>query len=105
MLETVVRPITFNVLQAMREASKTGGALGAVSEREIDLLQNNIASLDQTQSPEQFKKNLDTIIEQARRSMGQMTDGFSQTYGQQIEIPSGPKRGGAEAIKQKYGLE
>src|SRR3546814_20638654 len=38
--------IACSVRQAMRDASKTGGALGAVSEKELSLLQNNLAALD-----------------------------------------------------------
>ena len=39
----------------MREASPTGGALGAVSDNEQRLLQNSYAALSQSQTPEQFK--------------------------------------------------
>ena len=45
-------------LQAMRAASPTGGALGAVSDREGDWLASMFGSLEQSQSPEQFERNL-----------------------------------------------
>lgn len=51
--------IAFDRLQQMREASPTGGALGAVSDREIALLQSAYGSLAQSQTTEQFLYNLD----------------------------------------------
>ena len=38
--------LAFGRLQEMREASKTGGALGQVSEKELDLLKNSLVALD-----------------------------------------------------------
>lgn len=64
-LESILAPIkatlAFDRLQQMRDESKTGGALGAVSEREIDLLQGAVASLDTGVSLGRFLNNLDTI--------------------------------------------
>ncbi len=45
-------------LAAMRDASKTGGAVGNVSDTEGEKLGNTLGALDLNQSPEQFKKNL-----------------------------------------------
>src|SRR3990167_7690258 len=53
--------IGFNTLQAMREASKTGGALGNVSDKETELLQNNLASLDPEQAESDFRISLQSI--------------------------------------------
>jgi hypothetical protein len=63
LLNTVGSNTAFDRLQRMREESPTGGALGAVSERELDLLRDTLASLSQRQSPEQFKANLQTVID------------------------------------------
>ena len=60
-LATVQANIAFDRLQQMREASKTGGALGAVSERELDLLMNAYGNINQSTSPERLKENLQTI--------------------------------------------
>lgn len=59
--DTIVASIAFDKLQAIRESSPTGGALGAVSDTEMGLLSAAIASLSQTQSPEQFAKHLDDV--------------------------------------------
>lgn len=64
-LESALSPIKANLaferLQEMRDESKTGGALGAVSERELDLLSSAVSSLDTGVSQEQFLSSLDAI--------------------------------------------
>lgn len=61
MLNTIKANIGFDKLQAMRDASPTGGALGQVSEFENRLLQSVRGSLQQGQSPAQLKKNLERV--------------------------------------------
>jgi len=46
LLDTIKSNLGFDELEAMRNASKTGGALGNITVREIELLQNTIANLD-----------------------------------------------------------
>ncbi len=58
LLDTVRSNVGFDKLQQMRNASPTGGALGQVSERENVLLQSTLGSLEQSQSTEQFERNL-----------------------------------------------
>lgn len=60
-LDTLKSNIAFGELVAMREASKTGGALGNVSDREGQLLQSALGALDTGQSPANFKKQLQQI--------------------------------------------
>ena len=60
-IETLKANLGFAELQAMREASPTGGALGAVSERELTALQSAVASLDNTQSADQLRRNLNEV--------------------------------------------
>jgi len=57
-LATIQANIAFDRLQQMRNASKTGGALGAVSERELDLLMNAYGNLNQSTSPDLLRRNL-----------------------------------------------
>ncbi|MEO1908801.1 MAG: hypothetical protein ABGX08_17440 [Citromicrobium sp.] len=59
-IQTIDANSAFATLQAMRDASPTGGALGQVTERELDLLKSTIANLDPNQSQEQFLANLAT---------------------------------------------
>lgn len=58
LLDGIKANIAFDKLQQMRESSPTGGALGAVSDREMALLQATMGSLEQSQSSQQFKENL-----------------------------------------------
>jgi len=55
---TIGANIGFDRLQAMRNASKTGGALGAISEREMRQLESVMGSVDLNQSDEQLQRNL-----------------------------------------------
>jgi hypothetical protein len=61
LIDPIQASIGFDRLQRMREASPTGGALGQVSERELDLLMATLSSLDQAQSEEQFLQSLDKV--------------------------------------------
>jgi hypothetical protein len=60
-LATLQSAIAFDQLQKMREASPTGGALGAVSERELLLLQSSVGALSNITSDTELLKTLDTI--------------------------------------------
>lgn len=61
-LDTIGANTAFNQLTAMRQASPTGGALGAISERELQLLQSTIASLDPGASDAEFQRRMADII-------------------------------------------
>lgn len=64
MLDGIKANIGFDKLQAMRAASPTGGALGQVSDMENKLLQSTLGSLQQAQSPAQFKATLSRLESQ-----------------------------------------
>jgi len=57
-LDRIKANIGFDELNKMRRESPTGGALGQVTERELQFLQSVQGSLDQAQSPEQLEKML-----------------------------------------------
>lgn len=61
-LDTLKANIAFNELAQMRAASRTGGALGAVSEKEMRLLESALGAINPRQSPDQFKAQLTQII-------------------------------------------
>lgn len=60
-LDTLKASIAFGELTAMREASKTGGALGNVSNVELGLLESALGALDRAQSPQDFRDQLEKI--------------------------------------------
>lgn len=72
--------IGVSVLQSMREASKTGGALGAISDKENELLQRNLAALDQSQSVAAFKKNLEQVMEYAKGAKSRLENAYRDQY-------------------------
>jgi hypothetical protein len=85
LLDTIGANTAFETLQKMREASPTGGALGAISERELDLLKSTISSPKQGQSDKQFRRSMQNI---------------AQAYGRiLVKLP-----GGREVMKQKGWL-
>lgn len=53
-LKTVDANLAFAELQKMRDNSPTGGALGQVTEKELDLLRSTVANLDPNQSQAEF---------------------------------------------------
>lgn len=61
LVDTIKANVGFDKLQAMRNASPTGGALGQVSERENLLLQATLGNLEQSQSEGQFRFNLNRL--------------------------------------------
>lgn len=61
MIDTIKGNVGFDKLQAMRDASPTGGALGQVSELELQLLMSTIGSLDQAQSDADLLRVLNEI--------------------------------------------
>jgi len=60
-ITTIEASIGFDRLQAMRDASPTGGALGAISERELAQLNASLGSLKQSATRDQFEKNLKAV--------------------------------------------
>jgi hypothetical protein len=61
LVDTIKANAAFDKLQAMRAASPTGGALGAVSDNEGRLLAAAIGNLEQAQSAAQFIDNLKRV--------------------------------------------
>jgi hypothetical protein len=79
-LQTLKSKVGFGALQNMRDASKTGGALGAVSEKELDLLTNSMDSLDVGQSDAGFVKSLLNIRNEFLQKRKQIQDGYNSMY-------------------------
>src|SRR3990167_1263667 len=75
LISTIRSNVGFDKLQAMREASPTGGALGQVSERELSELQATIGNLEQSQGAEQLTFN----IQRVRDKYAEIVHGFAPT--------------------------
>lgn len=85
--------IGFEELNKMRRESPTGGALGQVTERELEFLQSVEGSLDQAQSPEQLEKMLWDVKSSAARLKNDL-----------IKNPPNGMSGGGQ-VPQKSGAE
>lgn len=57
-ISTLQANLAFDTLQAMRDASPTGGALGQVSEKELQLLKDTVTNLDPNLGAETMRKNI-----------------------------------------------
>jgi hypothetical protein len=61
LVTTITANIGFDQLAKMRAESPTGGALGNVTERELDALQKVMGSISLEQEPKQLQANLDRL--------------------------------------------
>lgn len=61
LLQTIKANVGFDRLQQMRDASPTGGALGAINKTEMDLLQAVLGNLEQSLSAEDLTRNLQRV--------------------------------------------
>ena len=84
LVKTLQGNIAFKALADMRAASPTGGALGAVSERELELLASTLGSIDPNMSHFLFKQNLEDIEKI-------LTD-FNSAAKQEIQIIENPQK-------------
>jgi hypothetical protein len=60
-IDTLKANIGFQELQDMRQSSPTGGALGQIAVKELDMLQSVLGSLDTAQDSKTVKANLNKI--------------------------------------------
>ena len=90
-LQTLKAQVGFGVLQDMRNASKTGGALGQVTEKELVFLQNALAALEQAQDKPQMQESLQKIIDFATGSKARLRGAFNVKHGgRQQSAPTPP---------------
>ena len=102
--QSILSTIGFGRLKKMREASVTGGALGNVSNIEIQLLQSELGKLDQGQTEEQYLRTLDrieksyikvmTLAAQVPDIAKLMTAEEKQRFGQSLSNAQGGGGGG-----------
>lgn len=92
-IESLQAQTAFAVLQAMRDASKTGGALGAISERELSLLESALAALSKAQSPDQYRARLSDLVLWARNAQANLKQAYDGQAGLGTKPPAlGPRK-------------
>lgn len=109
-LDTLKSQIGVHVLQAMREASKTGGAVGNVTEKEWPILQNQLGALQQAQTFGQFKMNLNAVVNTLQRMEKNSVSAWEKIYGKAPDMPAAstatPEKnsmgGGIDALINQY---
>jgi hypothetical protein len=79
--DSLVNQIGIQALNDMRQMSKTGGAVGQVTEREWPILQQSIAAVGKAQTPEGYKTALDNLVAQVDSSMTRVRAAYEKTYG------------------------
>ena len=81
LLENILTRTFVSEIQAMRDASPTGGAVGSVTEKEMDALSRIRASLSVGMNKDEFIKQLDNYLAIANRSLKNIPVEYSKTFG------------------------
>lgn len=104
-IETLKSQIGVQVLTAMREASKTGGAVGAVTEKEWPILEAQLGALQTKQTEAEFKKGLAEVRASMERIRANAKNAFAATYPApgvtplNQDVPSGAPRSQTRVVK------
>jgi hypothetical protein len=109
-METIKANLGFEELQAMRDASPTGGALGQVAVQELVALQATVANLDIGQSETQLRGNLNRIkshyskwknaVERAETGAGQVGAGKRLSPQEAAKLAPGTKFIGMDGVER-----
>lgn len=80
-IESLKSQVGMQTLSAMKDLSANGASgLGNASNLEYKGLQSSLSSLDIKQSPKQFEKSLERIMEHAEKGRARLNSTFSKTY-------------------------
>jgi hypothetical protein len=87
----------FSVLQAMRDASKTGGALGNLSDKEGAQLKSAFAAINKNQDTADVKRSLEEAVSTMEASKARLQDAYDSTYEYKSKDAAAPvaNKGGA----------
>ena len=94
LLNTLKSQVAFGVLQDMRNNSKTGGALGNVSDAEGKRLEANLAALEKSQSVDQLRNSLKKIVDYTQSAKDRLREAFNMKHSGKADAPAyaGPER-------------
>ena len=88
-LATLKSQVGFGVLQDMRNNSKTGGALGAISDQEGKRLEANLSALENSQSEKQMKESLQKIVDYTEGAKDRLRSAYNLKHGDKAAAPTG----------------
>jgi len=92
----------FQALQDLREASKSGGALGNVSNQEGKQLQASAAAIDRRQNSADVRAALDQLINDIKGSKTRMREEYDRTYEYRSDRTSAPAAGKGSATVSNW---
>jgi len=87
-LKTLKSQVANQALQAMRDASKTGGAVGNVTQNEWPRLEAQFGNLDQAQDYDSLVDSLKNIQKIIKESRKRMLSSYERIYGENDELTS-----------------
>jgi hypothetical protein len=87
---TMVKQSAVNTLQTMRDMSKSGGAVGQVTEKEWPILEQQLSALDAAQSPQDYAIALQNLNNQIKGAMDRVKRAYAETYGMPLQYESVP---------------
>lgn len=99
---TLLTTAGFQELQAMRDASLTGGALGQIAVEENKMLQKSAFSSSRAQSEAKFKQAVRDYISRLERSRNRVVGAYERQFGERL--PSGATSSAKAAPKTKTRL-
>ena len=79
-LDKILAKGQFRSLQALRDASPTGGAVGNVSDAEGKALRDSFGALSQTQQDEDFRDQIEDVIADLEFSKRNITQAYDEEY-------------------------
>jgi len=86
----LVNQIGIQALNDMRQMSKSGGAVGQVTEKEWPILQQSIAALMEAQTPGAYRDALRNVIKQVDESQSRIRAIYENTYGGKLDYKPAP---------------
>lgn len=87
-LEPVRAILSFETLAEMRRNSATGGALGSIAVRELELLGNTMASLDTAQSEDQVRQAMTNVRTRLQSTLAAIQAARDEMGGGQEQAPT-----------------
>lgn len=100
-LDTLNAKAFIGAINTMRAASKTGGAVGNVSNKEGDKLQSSYVALKTSQSLPQFKENLEKFYKQVEDTKGILKNSYNRKYN--MSQPENSEGGGRLKFNPETG--
>lgn len=101
-LDALKAQLSVQGLQAMRDMSKTGGAVGQVTEKEWPRLEAMIGALGQAQTTDQFIQRLQAVKAKLMEIKQISQKAYADTYGAPQQAPGGGNPS-LDDLLRKYG--